>query len=128
MGVALLLLSHAAWTSPSVTAARASNRRVNMLPQAGEPLGLVRRILTFLIVAIIAMIVSVDLAVATRALLLWIGASEANAIVMAFFVMPLGWAWLAYALLMQERRALQWRLLLIYAVPGLIMLGTGLAA
>jgi len=128
MGAAMLLLGHAAVTSLAAPGAKPSNRRVNMLPQGGEPLHLVRRIITFLIVALVAMIVSIGLALATRSILLWTGASEANAVVMAFFAMPVAWAFLSYALLMTESRARQWRLLLIYAVPGLIALGMGLVA
>lgn len=128
MGAAMLLLAHAAWTSPVASGAKASNRRVNMLPQPGEPLRLGGRILTFLIVAILAMIVSIGVSVALRALLFLSGMSEANAAMMAFFAMPLVWTWLCYALLMEEGRAAQWRMLSIYAVPGLIMLGMGIAA
>lgn len=127
MGVAMILLSHAALTSPAAAGAKASNRRVNMLPQGGEPLRLVRRIVTFLIVALIAMIVSIGLAMATRSLLIWFAASEANANVAGLFIMPVAWALLSYTLLMEERRMRQWRLLLIYAVPGILALVTGLA-
>jgi len=128
MGAAMALLAYAAATAPAASGAKASNRRANMLPQGNEKLHLLRRIITFLLVALVAMIVSIGLALATRGLLLAAGASEANAIVLAFFAMPLAWMGLSYALLMQERRARQWRLLLLWAVPGLIALGAGLAA
>jgi hypothetical protein len=128
MGAALLLLAHAAGTTPAPANARASNRRAGALPERGEPWRLGRRIVTFLIVVLVAMIVSVGLAVAARGLVAWSGAGEANANVASLFVMPLAWALLAFALLMEERRARQWRLLAIAAVPGALAMISGLAA
>jgi len=128
MGAALLLLTHAAWASPATAGGRASNRRVNLLPQGNEPLHLARRINSFLMVALAALIVSVGLGIATWALLDRLGAHAADSLVLALFVMPFAWGLLAYALLMQESRARQWRLLLLCAVPGAIALVTGLAA
>lgn len=128
MGAALLLLAHAAAVTPAVPGAKASNRRVGMLPGKGEALNLARRFVTFCIVALLAMIVSIGVAIAAKSALALAGASEANAIVAAFFVMPLAWAILAFILLMQERRARQWRLLLLWAVPGIFALFGELAA
>ena len=128
MAAALLLLTHAALMSPADKAAKASNRRVNMLPQGNEPLHLVRRIVTFLIVALTAMIVSIGLALAARSLVFLSGAGEANANVMAYYAQPIAWGLLAYALLMMECRASQWKLLLACAVPGAIALAAGMAS
>jgi len=126
ISAALLFLGHAAATAPAGNG-KASNRRVNMLPEQGEPRHLARRFMTFFIVAIVALIVSVGLGVATHSLMAWAGAVPANAIVAGFFVMPLAWGLLAYALLMEERRARQWAMLGILAVPGALALMTGLS-
>jgi len=128
MCAALLLLTHAAITAPAGVSAKASNRKAGMLPARGEALHLGRRVATFFIVCLAAMIVAVGLAIATRALMIAAGASEADANVASLFIMPLGWALLACALLMEERRAYQWRLLLICASPGVIALTTGMTA
>jgi hypothetical protein len=127
IGAALLFLGHAAATAPAANA-RASNRRVNMLPEHGEPLHLARRFMTFCIVAIAALIVSVGLGVATHSLMAWAGAVPANAIVAGFFMMPLAWGLLAYTLLMEERRTRQWAMLGILAVPGALAVFIGLSA
>ncbi len=128
MGAALLFLCHAAATSPAVASGKASNRRVGMLPQGDEPRHIWRRVNTFLIVVLVAMVVAVGLAIATRSLMVWAGTGEANANVASLFAMPLAWTLLAYALLMEERRVRQWRLLAIFAVPGVIAVITGLTA
>lgn len=128
MGAALLLLAHAAMTTRAPAGAKASNRRAGALPERGEPWRLGRRIVTFLISGPAAMIVSVGLALAARGLLVWSGAGEANANVASFFVMPLGWALLAFLLLMEVRRARQWRLLALAAAPGAAAMLSGLAA
>ena len=128
MASALLLLGHAAVKAPPATGARASNRRAGMLPAGGEPWHLRRRIATFLIVVLGAMVVSVGLAVAARGLVAWSGAGEANANVASFFTMPLAWALLAFALLVEERRARQWRLLAVSAVPGVLAAMAGAVA
>lgn len=128
MGAAMLLLAHAALTAPAIPGAKASNRRANMLPQGGEPKFLWRRIVTFLIVIFAAMIVSIGIGIAARAVALLFSASEANANVIAFFAMPLVWVWLSYALLMEHRRLRQWRMLLLWAAPGLLATILGLAS
>jgi len=128
MTAALLILAYAAATAPAAAGAKASNRRAGALPEGSEPWRLGRRIATFLIVTLAAMIVSVGLAVAARELIVWSGAGEANANVGSFFVMPLAWALLAFALLMEERRVRQWRLLALCAVPGVLAVAAGVAA
>lgn len=127
MAAALLFLAYAAATAPATTA-KASNRRAGALPEGGEPWRIGRRIGTFAIVVLVAMIVSVGLAVAARGLVAWSGAGDANANVASFFVMPLAWTLLAFALLMEERRARQWRLLALCAVPGVLAVVAGVAA
>ncbi|EPR16950.1 hypothetical protein M527_18790 [Sphingobium indicum IP26] len=128
MSAALLILSHAAITSPAAANAKASNRRVGMLPERGEPLHLRRRLMTFLIVVILAMIVSTGLGIAAYGLMALTGAAEANSVVTGFFVTPLAWSILAYALLIEERRIRQWATLGILAVPGALALIFGLSA
>jgi hypothetical protein len=64
MSMALLLLGYAAATAPRPTNAKASNRRVGALPESGEPWRLGRRIGTFLIVMVAALIVALGLALA----------------------------------------------------------------
>ena len=128
MGAATLFLAHAALTAPAISNAKASNRRVNMLPQSGEPLFLRRRVVTFLVVIFAAMIVSIGVGIAARALALLLSASEADANVLALFTMPLVWVWLSYALLMEHRRMRQWQMLLLWAVPGGLAVILGLAS
>jgi hypothetical protein len=128
MGVALMLLAHAATTAPRTNTGKASNRRVGALPQAGEPWRIGRRIGTFMITIFAAVLVSVGLGLSARGLLAWVGGGEANANVASFFVMPLAWGLIIYALLMEERRARQFRLLAILAVPGVVATVVGLAA
>jgi phosphoglycerol transferase MdoB-like AlkP superfamily enzyme len=127
MGAALLFLAYAAGTAPA-TANKASNRRVGALPEGSEPRRIGGRIATFLIVVLVAMIVSVGLALTARGLVAWSGAGDANANVASFFVMPLAWTLLAFAVLMEERRAKQWRLLAMSAVPGVVAVIIGVAA
>jgi hypothetical protein len=127
MAAALLFLAYAAATAPATTA-KASNRRAGALPEGGEPWRIGRRIGTFAIVVLVAMIVSIGLAVAARGLIAWSGGGDANANVASFFVMPLAWTLLAFALLMEERRARQWRLLALCAVPGVLAVVTGVVA
>lgn len=128
MGAALILLAQAAISTAPVSNTKASNRRANMLPQSGEPLFLRRRFTTFFVVILAAMVVSIGWGIATRIVSLLLGASEANANVLALFAMPLLWVWLSYALLMEHRRTRQWIMLLLWAAPGGLAVITGLAA
>ncbi|WP_442680796.1 hypothetical protein ACSBM8_06265 [Sphingomonas sp. ASY06-1R] len=127
IGAALLLLAYAAATAPAANGARASNRRVGALPEGREPFRLGRRIVTFLMIVLAAMVVSLGLALATRGVFALGGAGEANANVASFFTMPLAWAVLAFVLLLEEQRARQWRLLAIAAAPGVLAVAAGLA-
>ena len=128
MAAAAMVLSHAALTAPSGRKASVSSRRVNMLPQEGEPLHLTRRIVTFLIVAVLAMLASILLAVGARWLAAAAGVAEGNANVIALFAMPLGWTVLSYALLMTDSRKRQFTLLALTALPAIPAFLTGGAA
>jgi hypothetical protein len=124
MGLALLLLGIAAMRSPAGKT-KASNRRVNMLPEVGEPRRIGRRIGTFLIVVVAGLVSSIALAVAIRAAGSAIGWSEADAIALAFFSVPLVWSILAFVLLMQQSRKTQTWTLLGTAAPVIPFLLTG---
>lgn len=128
MAVIIPILAYSAFNAPPAGGAKPSSRRVHMLPENGEPLHLGGRILTFLIVALMALLVSIGIGLAARALLLALGATAANASVMSFFVMPLAWAILAYMLLMHESRVVQWKTLAFWAAPGLLALAAGFAS
>lgn len=123
MAAAIACLSHAVLSASTQTAARASNRRAGMLPEDSGPLHLGRRMMTFLLVIIAAMLVSTAVAVPARSLSLIAGAAEADANVIALIAMPLVWAALAFALLMKETRGGQYRILLIWAAIGAIGIG-----
>lgn len=121
MAAAFVALAVAAWTSPPARR-KASNRRAGLLPEAGEPLRLGRRITTFLIVVLAGMVSAVALGLAIRWLSLLTGASEANANVLALFVVPLGWTILAFLILMTESRRRQIAILaaaVATAIPSL---------
>ena len=124
MGLALVLLAVAAARSPAGKA-KASNRRVNMLPEAGEPKRIGRRIGTFLIVVVAGLASSIALAVAIRAAGSAIGWSEADAIATAFLTVPIIWGILAFVLLMQQSRKAKTWTLLVTAAPVLPFLLTG---
>lgn len=121
MGAAALLLGHAAVTAPAGKGNGGATARVRMLPEAGEPLYLLRRIVTFVLV-VLALPASILLALALRALGDAGGMSEANAIVVALFGAPLAWTILAYWLLVERRRLVQVAILLLAALPGLTIL------
>ncbi|RVQ68742.1 hypothetical protein EKN06_00465 [Croceicoccus ponticola] len=118
MGAAFALLSVAAFGSPRI-GAPASNRRVGMLPEAGEPLALARRGLTFALTVLIATGSALCVAVALRGVAELVGTSEANSNVTALFAMPLAWAGLVYVVLMTPRRRTQLHILGLAALPAL---------
>lgn len=119
MAAALLFLGQAGLAAPA-GAGRASNRRVRMLPEADEPLQLGRRTVTFLIVSVAAALISTGIAVGSRALALIAGVGEADANVLALAAMPLAWTILSYALLMENTRRAQIKMLLIWAALAAI--------
>ncbi|MEH6661551.1 MAG: hypothetical protein V7679_07890 [Parasphingorhabdus sp.] len=113
MATALVVLAFAVWKS-SPARRKPSSRRAGILPEAGEPLRIGSRFATFFLVVIAAMISSIGLAITTRWIALLIGASEANANVLALFAAPLGWTILAFLILMTDSRKRQ---LAIIALP-----------
>jgi hypothetical protein len=124
MGAALALLAAAAIRSPEGRA-KTSNRRVGMLPEAGEPRRVGRRVGTFLLVIVAGFAVSLGLGLAVRGLGGLLGWSDANANVLALYTIPLAWTVLVFVLLMQEKRRSQVLTLLACCVPILPMLVTG---
>lgn len=116
MGAAIAFVAFAAGTAPTM----GTDRTVVRKPGGKEPRHVLRRVTTFLIVALAAMIVSTGLALVMRGTVLWAGASEANANVAGLFTMPIAWTLLGFALLMTDHRIRQWQLLLLFTVPGLI--------
>ncbi|EIZ78410.1 hypothetical protein WSK_3029 [Novosphingobium sp. Rr 2-17] len=124
MAAAFLVLAWAAVASPP-SKARASNRRVGLIPQKGEPLRLAGRALTFVLVAVVAAIVAVGLAVTTRGVAGKAGVGAADATVLAYFVLPIVWSLIAFVLLMQESRRRQ---AIVLGVASLPILALGLVA
>jgi hypothetical protein len=116
MGAAAVLLAVAAARSPKGRA-KASNRRVKLLPERGEKLRIGGRLLTFLLTAPLAMALAVGLGVALRGLAIGLGASEANANTLGLFFPPIAWGLIAFVLLIQERRRMQALVVLICALP-----------
>jgi hypothetical protein len=116
MAGALLLLAIAALTSEP-TKLRASNRRAGLLPERGEPIRIAGRLLTFVLVGVLAAALGSGIAVALGALLLLMGMSEANAYALALQLMPLIWAALAFAVMMQPSRRGQLKILAFASVP-----------
>lgn len=125
MGAAMVLVAIAASTAPAMDASSGATRKPRPLPGSKYPRHILRRMTTFLIVGLAAMIVSTGLALAMRSAVLWAGASEANGNVAGLFTMPIAWTLLGFALLMTDRRIRQWQLLLLCAVPGLITVVAG---
>ncbi|MCB2060171.1 MAG: hypothetical protein R3E09_13290 [Novosphingobium sp.] len=117
MAAAALCLLYAAAISPRGSA-HATNRRVHLLPEEGEPLGLGRRLATLALTVPLAMAVSLILAVAARGLAARAGWHEADANVLGFLLMPLLWAVIAVWLLMARARRRQGLILLIPALAG----------
>lgn len=126
MGAAFLFLAAAGMTSRPGRA-KASNRRVGLLPEGDEPRRIGGRILTFVIVVFGGLAASIGLAVAIRGAGGVLGWSDANANALSLFAMPIVWAVLATALLMQHRRRSQVTTLLACGLAALpfLMTGTG---
>jgi hypothetical protein len=116
MAGALLLLAIAAFTSAPAKL-KASNRRAGLLPERGEPMRIAGRLLTFVLVGVLAAALGSGIAVALGALLLLMGMSEANAYALALQLMPLIWAALAFAVMMQPSRRGQLKILAFASVP-----------
>lgn len=115
MAGAVLLLGWAAATSPAGRA-RASDRRVRMLPEGGEPARIGGRLLTFALVVVAGLAASIALAIATREAAVAIGWNEADANASALFAVPLAWGVLASVLLMLDTRGKQFTAVIITAL------------
>ncbi|HEY6816063.1 MAG TPA: hypothetical protein VI168_11030 [Croceibacterium sp.] len=124
MGAATIALAEAGARAPRGRAA-ASNRRVGMLPEAGEPRQIGRRIGTFALVILAGSAVSVGLATAMRGLGGLLGWHAANANALALFTVPVAWAVLCTVLLMQTRRRSQFLTLGLCSLPLVPVLLTG---
>ena len=124
MTAAFVALGWAAATSAPAKQ-KASNRRVRMLPEQGEPLRIGARIITFLLVAIVAALLSVALAIAIGHAARLGGWSEANSTVVALASMPLIWAVLAFFMTMQTRRSAQIQVLALVGLPVVPILALG---
>lgn len=122
LAAAFVFLGWAGWTSPP-GAAKASNRRAGMLPEGGAPLALGRRLVTFLVVGVLALFASMGLALGVRLLALLGGVGEADANVLALLLTPLAWSVLAFILLMTGDRRRQFAMLALgslAAVPAFL--------
>jgi hypothetical protein len=124
MGVAAVLLGIAAVTSPAGRAA-ASNRRVGMLPEAGEPRRIGRRVGTFLMVVVGGLLASLAWALGVRGFGGLAGWDEADSNALALFAVPLAWSVIATTVLMQQRRRSQFATLAIASLPALPVLLSG---
>lgn len=116
MAGAALLLAWAAATSPRACA-KTSDRRVRMLPEAGEPARIGGRVLTFALVVVAGLAASIALAIALRGAAMGLGWSEADANASALFAVPLVWGALASVLLMLATRRQQITALIVTALP-----------
>lgn len=121
IGCALLLLGHAALTARAGKA-KPSERRAHALPDRGEPLRLGRRFGTFLLGVPAALIVSLVVALAARALAGLVGWKEADGNVLALFLTPTIWVTLLFMLLMRTDRRGQAVLLTVPAMAGGLLL------
>jgi hypothetical protein len=119
MLAAFAVLAVAGIRSPEKRA-RASSRRVGMLPEQNEPKRIGRRTVTFLLTIVVGFAVSVGLGLSVRGLGGLLGWSEANANVLALFAVPVVWSVLVFFLLMQETRRNQILTLLACCVPVLL--------
>ncbi|WP_137679623.1 hypothetical protein [Aurantiacibacter suaedae] len=124
MAVAAVLLGWAAATSPQARA-KASSTRVRMLPEAGEPLHLASRLLTFALVVFGGLAASIAFGIALRGGALGLGWNEANANATALIAVPLAWGVLSTIVLMLERRRSQIVALALASLPLVPALLTG---
>lgn len=113
---AAMLLGWAAVTSPRGQT-KASDRRVRMLPEAGEPARIASRLLTFVLVVIAGLAAAIALSIALRSTALFGGWSEADANAGTLFAVPLVWGVLAGVLLMLDTRRAQIMTLLAASLP-----------
>lgn len=127
MAAAALLLAYAGWTAPP-SKARASDRKVHMLPEKGDPRHIGRRLLTFLITVPLAFAASLLVALGARALTYLAGWSDADGNAMTLLLLPLLWGILAFWLLMLPHRRAQFAWLAALATTGLGLIWIGTLA
>ncbi|GGO97856.1 hypothetical protein [Stakelama pacifica] len=119
---AFMLLAIAAIRSPKGRA-EAPRRRAHVLSARGEPMHLLRRFATFLLTVPGAAIVSVLIAMVARQASE--GSGEGNANMIAVYAMPLVWAVLMSAMLMQERQRARIVTLIVPALASMALLWAG---
>lgn len=124
MTSAALLLAHAGWSAPKGKG-RASDRKAHMLPEAGEPRHIGRRLLTFLLTVPLAFAASLLAALGARSLAGIAGWSDADGNAMTLLLVPLLWGILAFWLLMLPRRRSQFTWLAVPATIGLGLIWIG---
>ena len=124
MAIAGLLLCHSALVSPAGKA-KAANRRVHMLPEAGEPKRIARRFATFVLTVPCSLAAAFIFALGARAIAAWFGWSDANANVLALLAMPVVWSVLMTQLLMTQGRKPQLLSLAMATAMGAVPLGLG---
>jgi len=124
MAGAAALLAHAALTAPAGKAPP-PDRRANILPPAGAPARIGRRLIVFLLVGPLAFAVSLVLALASRVLAHWAGWREADGIVLSLLVFPLYWALLAWLMLMETHQGRRTAMLAVPGLAGGLLLWTG---
>lgn len=112
VSIVTLVATGAAFAALTVAAARAPQRRTaaaarRSVPPPAEPRRIGRRVVTFLIVVLGGAVAALMLALALRSLGILSGWGAANANVAALYAVPLVWAALATALLMQIERRTQ---------------------
>ena len=115
LAAAILLGWAAAFTPAGRT--KAAERRVRILPEAGEPLFLGRRVLTFVLVMGGGFATSVAFAIALRGGTLAVGWAEADANAAALLAVPIVWGVLATIVLMQHTRRAQFLTLALATLP-----------
>jgi hypothetical protein len=127
MTAAVLLIAHAGWMSPR-SKARASERRVHMLPESGEQRQIGRRLLTFILTVPLGFLASLLAVLGARVLVGMAGWSDADGNAMALLLLPVVWALLAFWLLMRpgRREQLIWLAAPAAAGLGLIWIGGAL--
>lgn len=118
MGAACAILGWEAWQSPRGRE-RASSRRAHVMPDGRAPLHLGRRLLTFALVVLAGFAAAVCFAIGVRWGAAALGASEADANVLALLASPIAWTVIVFMLLMTARRRRQLAILAIAAAPAL---------
>lgn len=126
MLAAFAVLAVAGWRSPA-REARASDRRVGMLPEGREPWRIGARFLSFVLTIVGGFVISVGLALAIIGLGHGLGWSAANTNVFALYSVPVIWSVLVVVLLMSRSRRRQSAILLVCCLPIVPVLLSGIS-